>query len=228
MPVDKGQVGYLYKRLLQAEPDELLVIRQMLIVQKDGLVDRLWTVVEQRDERSPRERLRAAASLALFEADSTKWKTISRDVAQQLVTVSPSSLAQWKEAFRPVRLELLAPLSDIFQDRDRTETQRSLATDILIDYAADKLAVLANLVMNADTGQFVLVFPKLEDFGDRAVSVLESELSEVIKRTEDEPSIEALASRQANAAMALLRLSRTKSVWPLLRHNPKPSLRHSA
>jgi formylglycine-generating enzyme required for sulfatase activity len=40
-----------------------------------------------------------------------------------------------------------------------------------------------------------------------------------------ERDADALASRQANAALALLRLGEAESVWPLLRHTPDPSRR---
>ena len=36
---------------------------------------------------------------------------------------------------------------------------------------------------------------------------------------------EKLAKRQANAAVALLRLNQTSNVWPLLKHSPDPRVR---
>ena len=47
LPVDATQVEYLYDRLLNAEPNEVPVIRDALAPHKDELVERLWAVVEQ-------------------------------------------------------------------------------------------------------------------------------------------------------------------------------------
>ena len=45
LPVDSGQVDYLYDRLLDAQPHEVPVIRDALAPHKDGLLDKLWAVV---------------------------------------------------------------------------------------------------------------------------------------------------------------------------------------
>ena len=47
LPVDTLQVDYLYGRLLDAEPQEVPVIRDALAPHKDALLDKLWTVVEK-------------------------------------------------------------------------------------------------------------------------------------------------------------------------------------
>ena len=44
LPVDPGQVDYLYGRLLDAEPHEVPVIRDALAPHKEALLDKLWAV----------------------------------------------------------------------------------------------------------------------------------------------------------------------------------------
>src|SRR5262249_10915036 len=46
LPVDATQVEYLYGQLLDAEPHEVPVLRDALAPHKDGLLEKLWAVVE--------------------------------------------------------------------------------------------------------------------------------------------------------------------------------------
>src|SRR5262249_26078094 len=62
LPVDPGQVDYLFQRLLTANPQELLVIRETLQPHADDVSARLWDVMQERT-RPPGERLRAACAL---------------------------------------------------------------------------------------------------------------------------------------------------------------------
>src|SRR5262249_28607638 len=144
LPVDSSQVKYLYGRLLDAAPGEVSVIRDALAPHKEPLVDKLWAVVESPEKGKEAQRLRAAAALAKYEPESEKWAKVQEAVANDLVTVPAVYLAAWLESFRPVRAKLLAPLAAIFRAAGRRDTDRSLATDILADYAADNPQVLAD------------------------------------------------------------------------------------
>jgi formylglycine-generating enzyme required for sulfatase activity len=77
----------------------------------------------------------------------------------------------------------------------------------LLEYTAprdDTYTILAGAINLKKSGPFVL-------------AVLE-------KAAGDDPR-EALAKRQANAAVALLRMNRPEQVWPLLKHSPDPRVR---
>src|SRR5262249_21263943 len=50
LPVDATQGDYLYGRLLDAQPQEVPVIRDFLDPHKDGLRERLWAVVEKSEK----------------------------------------------------------------------------------------------------------------------------------------------------------------------------------
>ena len=73
LPVDPRQVDYLYGRLLKAEPQELVVIRQALFDRRQDLTERLWTVLAN-PKNDQDERLRAACALAAFAPDDPRWK----------------------------------------------------------------------------------------------------------------------------------------------------------
>ena len=154
LPVDPGQVDYLYDRLLDAQPHEVPVIRDALAPHKDALLDKLWAVVATPEKGKESQRLRAAAALAKYDPESEKWATVQEAVGNDLVAVPALHLSLWMEALRPVRTKLLPQLSAVYRDSGRRETERSLATDILADYAADNPQVLADLLMDADDKQF--------------------------------------------------------------------------
>ena len=97
-------------------------------------------------------------------------------MVNDLVLENPVHFGQWSEAFRPVKNSLLVPLADIFRDRKSERTaERSLATNILADYAADQPQVLADLLMDADDKQFAVIYPKLKLQGEQGFPVLTAE-----------------------------------------------------
>jgi formylglycine-generating enzyme required for sulfatase activity len=97
-----------------------------------------------------------------------------------------------------------------------------LATDILADYAAGQAEMLADLIMDADDRQFVVLYPKFKEHGDSGVRRLLAEIDKPLVSGADK---EILAKRQANAAVALLRMDRPEKVWSLLKHSPDPRVR---
>ena len=78
-------------------------------------------------------------------------------------------LAMWMDALRAVRKTAVS-LERRLPGTKRTETERSLATDILADYAADQPQVLAELVMDADEKQFAVLYSRAQDRGERGPS----------------------------------------------------------
>ena len=71
-------------------------------------------------------------------------------MAQALVSVNSIYLGNWLEYLTDVRSKLTAPLATIFRDRNRSESDRTQATDILALYASDDLDLITNLLMDAD------------------------------------------------------------------------------
>ena len=174
------------------------------------------------------QRLPAAAALAKFDPDSSQWAKAGPLVIDDLVRENPIFLGQWSEAFRPVRYWLLAPLSKIFADRDPERApERTLATNLLADYAADNLSALTGLLLDADEKQFAVIYPKFIQHGGAGVAQLIAEID--VHLPTDVPASDArrevLAKRQANAAVALLRMDQPEKAWPLLRHSPDPRVR---
>src|SRR5205823_7605518 len=132
-----------------------------------------------------------------------------------------AQLTTWKDALHPVRASLLAPLSVVYRSINRP-AERSLATEILADYAADQPHVLADLLMDADDKQFAVIFPKFKEQGERGLPILIGVIDTTLPA--DMPSSvakrETLTKRQANVAVALLLMKKTVKVWTLLQHFP--------
>jgi formylglycine-generating enzyme required for sulfatase activity len=81
--------------------------------------------------------------------------------------------------------------------------------------------------MDADEKQFAVIYPKLKDRGEPGLPVLtaviDTNLPADLPSSDDKR--ETLAKRQANAAVALLRMNQPARVWPLLKHSPDPRAR---
>ncbi len=183
LPADPGRAEYLYGRLLDAEPQEVAVLRDALAGHAPALVGRLWAVVEKPPRGSEGQRLRAAAALATYDPDSPHWEKAAGPLARQLVAENQFFLAIWVDTFRPVRARLLAALTNIFRDtKDKTEAWIP-ATHVLADYAADRPDTLTDLLMTANRTQFTLLLPRLKNLGEAGVAHLEAELRRELRPT---------------------------------------------
>jgi formylglycine-generating enzyme required for sulfatase activity len=146
-------------------------------------------------------------------------------VAGHLVGVLPSDLLPWRNALRPVKTRLIAPLAAIYRDIEQGEQVRGFATDTLADYLGDDAEVLFALLADADEQQFAPMFGRLTPHREQAVALGNAEVARTIPEDAGEADKEAMAIRQANAAVMLLRMGAGESVWPLLRHGPDPRVR---
>ena len=222
VPVDPGQVDYLYGRLLDADPKDVAVIRDALQPYKGQLVEKLWAVVEHPAKDHKGQPLRAACALAGYDvtdddANRQRWQAVSPVIADRLLAAvqqNPSRYDPLLKLLRPVRDRLVSPLSEVFRSGVRPPEDRSWATSILADYAADDLQVLADLLMDADEKQFAVIFAPFKAQREKGVALLAAEIDK--KLLPDLPSSdekrEKLAKRQANAAVALLRLNQPQKV----------------
>ena len=158
LPVDDGQVEYLFQRLQEASADEVPVLRDALEPHQTGLSPKLWSVLDSAKPGDP-SLLPAASSLALYNPQSPRWTEVAAKVAQGLVTANLVYLRTWLDALRPVRTSLTAPLAAIFRDKSRPESEHALATSILADYTSDDPNLIADLLMDADPKAYADLLP---------------------------------------------------------------------
>ncbi len=224
LPVDQSKVDYLRDQLLVVTPTQFPVVRDALLSHKDAVIEPLWSVALD-SKRETQQRFQAACALATYDPEGQQWAKVQDQIADDLVAVPPVYLATWMDALRPVREKLLAPLSVVFRDAKRKETERSLATDILADYAADQPQVLADLLADAEQFQFPVIFAKLAAHRAQAIPLAEAELAKRAGEKASEDEKERLGKRQANLAVALLRMGKADKVWPVLQFTPDPRAR---
>jgi serine/threonine protein kinase/formylglycine-generating enzyme required for sulfatase activity len=197
LEVDPGQVAYLYGRLLRAEPHEVAVLREALHPYRDQMTNRLWDVLMNRHNHQDL-RFRAACALASYAPDDPRWAQVCDDVLAKLAAEDLFVIAQWAEALRPVGRFLLRPLAGMLADEGRTGRERALLARLYATYADGQRDAFAWLEKALTQNTPTPVAPAARD---------------------------ALVTRRANLAVALLLMGRTDKVWPLLGHQADPTLR---
>jgi formylglycine-generating enzyme required for sulfatase activity/tRNA A-37 threonylcarbamoyl transferase component Bud32 len=207
--------------MLQVEdPREMVLLRDGLKPHGAGLRKKLWAQAD--DIEAPLDqRFRALVALAAFDEQGAGWSRHAGLAAEQLLGANPLHLGTWVQALRPVRGPLLPSLTKYYHEATLLE-RREFAARVLADYAAEQPELLADLLLDADEKQFAVIYPKFKDRGAEGLTLL---IAEIDKKLPSElPSShddrEKLAKRQANAAVALLRMNQPVKVWPLLKHSP--------
>ncbi|MBL8853078.1 MAG: SUMF1/EgtB/PvdO family nonheme iron enzyme [Planctomycetaceae bacterium] len=225
---DPTQLEYLQKRLLNAEAHLVPLLVNQLLPFRDAIQSPLWAAAESGDSESL---LPAACALAKMDPHSDRWPGISARIAQHLVRENPLRLAVWVEALRPVANSLIPSLQVIYSSApsSRSQTEIDLATDILESYAKDDFALLHELVLTGEAHQFRKMFSSYQRVPHKAKEALRAELTRPVPMRESllEPEertrsrVDAMA-RQANAAVALLRLQDREPIYKFLTVDRNP------
>jgi formylglycine-generating enzyme required for sulfatase activity len=197
LPMDPGQVEYLYGRLLTADLQETTVIRDALFDHRHGLGERLWKVLCD-PAQDQEQRFRAACALARYAPEDARWEQVSTDVAAQLVIQDAFVIAGWSAALQPVGKFLLPPLASFLEDEQRSGAERGWVAKVYGHYAAQVPDAFARL---------------------------EKQLDEPTEPPASSDARFALARKRANNAAALLVMGRGDKVWPLLARRRDPTLR---
>jgi len=176
--------------------------------------------------------LQAASALALYDPENALWEKIRSKVANRLVAEDAYVIAKWIDVLHPVSKQLRDPLIAVFHDVKRGESERTQAASALAEYLSEQPIELAGLLMDATERQFAALYPRVKGRSDQTAPLLEDELSrKPPSMTDKEPTDvdnkawDRFYKRQANAAVALIRMGRTDKSWSLLKHSPDPSLR---
>jgi formylglycine-generating enzyme required for sulfatase activity len=223
-PVSDAQVDYLFHRLLQARPEELLSIRIALGQHRQAVRRALWAVAE--DSRVPSAaRLRAACALAEFDPTSPRWEGVGGEVASAIVRESDLALGKGKDALRPVKRFLIEPLRLVFVDENPPAAERAADFALLADYAADRADVLAEMDRQADDRQHARLLPLLRSHRQRIITLMRQELAVPMPLSGREEERDRRARSQARAAVTLIQLGDSDLAWPLLRQRKDPSVR---
>jgi formylglycine-generating enzyme required for sulfatase activity/tetratricopeptide (TPR) repeat protein len=181
-PDDGRPADTLFDRLLGASAVDLPVICGILRQHRPGIDQQLWPVLEDTQSDSAR-RFRAGCALASASAGSDpidpRWDKVAPFLTDHFLTAAienPGDYAPLLETLRPIRKGLLAPLSRVFTDPGRSQSEHNLATSLLLDYARDVPDLLADLLMDADPRAYARLFPAAEQQAARALPIFQAEL----------------------------------------------------
>ncbi|MFN7768725.1 MAG: hypothetical protein ACK5UC_16105, partial [Planctomycetaceae bacterium] len=152
----ESEVQHVVKEVLQGRAEDIVVWRDFLNKPPFATqaTPELWRAVAQTEDR-PR-RLRGAAALAGLDAtdeSASQWQKFGKDLAQELIAVSPLELKAWSESLRPVRDKLRETLDQTYTGI-RSEQRRPLieaAVLVLADHWRDDAQQLVNWLVKADT-----------------------------------------------------------------------------
>jgi len=233
LPADESAVQFLRERLLTVSPQQFGPVRDLLYKHRAHLSGgwRRLIVGYQAacadSEQEPAVRFQAACALATFDRVNPMWEDekFCTFLAEHLTEVQPSALVPWQNALELVKGHLTGRLAAIYRDRDAREQLRISATDTLGSYLSDDPEQLFDLLADADLTQFPVLYARLADHQERAVELGDAEIARNPPFDADEVQKEALAIRQANAAVMLLMMDSANAVWPLLKHSPDPRVR---
>jgi eukaryotic-like serine/threonine-protein kinase len=197
LPVDDGQVDFLYDRLLKSGPTEVVVIREAFASRGTELLQRLWGELANASQNQDRK-LRAACALAAFAPGDPRWENVGRDVAATLVVQKPFDIAPWTDALKGAGRWLLPSLAEFLVDESRGLSERGLIASVYGSFATEAPDSIERLEtrLNATSGP---------------------------EATPDEKI--AIAKLKASIGVALLVMGKGDRVWPLLRQTSDPTVR---
>jgi formylglycine-generating enzyme required for sulfatase activity/tRNA A-37 threonylcarbamoyl transferase component Bud32 len=220
LPDDREQVHVLAAYLLTAQPEEIQVVRDKLQPFAAEIAEPLWAVLTDPQAEGP-QRLRAGAALAAYAPDDPRWPDLRGVLVEQMLRENPFRAGRWSAALYPVRATLIPSLVAVHRNAEARDTERVLATSVLIEYE-DQPDLLAELLLDANPQQFALLLPRVKETEDAAIAFLQQHLGAAPTPTDPD---DARDKRDANTVLALAHLGRPEVLWERLRHSPDPSLR---
>jgi eukaryotic-like serine/threonine-protein kinase len=140
----------------------------------------------------------------------------------------PINFGVLTRALQPARQHLIGPLLEVAKGHKQAlQDKRYEAASVLAIYAADQAATLVDLLAESDERQFAMILSGERALPGQTLGLLREELARGAPwfRPLSYAERDALASRQANVALALLRLGQAESVWPLLKDSLDPTCR---
>lgn len=220
LPVDPRPVDYLKERMLQSNPRDLEMLREVLRPHALQLKSQLWRVAL--DAKAPKsERFRAGAALAGLDPDNPEWNELGPFIAQQLVEQSLIEVPGWIAALAPVAPRLRQPLERIYSEKG-SSSEGDVAASALAEFLADQPEKLIDLVLAADARVLRVLTQRLRDRKPFAIE----RLKQLLARPAGDDVLPSDRARQdARIAIALVELGEASALWPLLGAGPTPDLR---
>ena len=218
--------AFVGQRLLEVEPRQFAPVRTALLPFADSLKDTYWMVISDSDS-TDETKFRAAAALAQLDPSSARWNdnTLAQMIAARLTSVSSPFVPYWRDALRPKRDALFAPLLITYESSATTSQQRASSLATLRSYFATNPIRLCEVMFASGHEGFRTLLPELTSHPSVVESSAKSQLEADWRSIPDEDLKDRVARRVANAALALYALGQYHELWPLLRHSNDPRVR---
>lgn len=222
LPSDPTQRDYLMERLQTAQANEVKLMIERLRPQKAMILESLWSAMEGEKKASW---LPVASALSDYDPSDERWRGIAAKVCETLVRENSLRVGTWIDLLRPAASQLNPALQQIYAatpDANRSQTQIDVATEILETYVASDFTLLHELVLSGTADQFARMFKKYEAFRKEAIERLRAEVAAAfvpdpnVSGDERERLRLQWIARQANAAVALMRLEDPQPVYQFL------------
>ncbi len=218
----------LAKRLLGASPPVAISIVQVLNKYNGmAVISEVLEAIARDKSQSEPQRLRAIIALASTDgpANDLRWHElapIAADMAVRDISENPNHYQPWQAGLRFKKQFLLEPLTSMFADRSLTRQGRLLATQLLLDYAANDHQRLLELALGAEPWQCPPLFRALQPYRLAILPTLNNVASIEPTGGAELHEKKQVAARSANAIALLHFLGESHSVWPALTHSSDP------
>jgi len=228
VPSDGDHAIWLIDHLEIPDPDEIVVVREILRLHSDALTEPLWKIACLLP-RDPQNAFRAAVMLAEYAPDDARWVGIATLMATKLVAQNQLYLRTWMDALRPVADILLDPLINIVADDVTRDTIREAAVSIVHEIWGNRGDVLAQIACDGPPQTYASSFAALASLGDSrhephsaGISSLRSiaQVKSTFSMTERERVNQG--SRRGIAVCTLLRLA--DGIFHLFGPDPDPEM----
>ena len=222
LPTDPTQLDFLVGRLQSAQASQVQLIVEQLRPHKEKILESLWSAIEGENKAAW---LPVASALADYDPSNERWRGIAAKVSDAMVRENSLRVSTWIELLRPAAMQLNPELKRIYAatpDATRSQAQIDLATDIVETYAANDFAVLHELILSGRPEQFARLFNEYEAFRTEALAQLRDDVARTfvpdsnVSADEVEKARLQWIARQANAAVALMRLEDPQPVYQFL------------
>src|SRR5262249_45683263 len=115
--------------------------------------------------------------LAAYDPGDPRWPNFGRTLVDKLLA---DFLTGWGKALEPIGKHLVQPLVEVLNDPRRSETDHSVAANLLADYARELPGTLAELIKSVDAKHAAVLLRPLLKYNLDAARSMNAELGRTL------------------------------------------------
>lgn len=208
---------------MSCEPGMFDMIVERVSPYAGKLRSELWKIaLESRSNRTTL--LRAAKLLVVADADGPEWETIAPALVDALLVDVAFNERDWTDDLKTVAVALLPLLTSKFDEAAPDSPDYLRSAQVLGQYV--DVATLCDLLLGADAGRYLRLFPGPARNRDAVVAAMRAELNLPVPVPPAQFSSRQDARRR-NAIITLARLEQAGDLDTHLSHKDDPTVRTS-